>query len=209
LNIQVFDGSEMSLRSLAAMGVKVMITTKNRHDLRSVQEILGSKIYNIPAPSRRAAFFPGDQVRYLPAEQIHEALRDARFALSSELLLPREAVPADPRVYPTGIVQTSKVEYHRPDSDHLECVVETSHPGYLRVIESWDPGWSATIDGSPTPIVPAFDALLAVPIEPGRHHVRFVYRTPGAMTGQVISVLSVVLLSCLVWSAGVRSQRRP
>jgi uncharacterized membrane protein YfhO len=101
---------------------------------------------------------------------------------------------------------TSYVEYRRPDSDQIECTVTTNRPGYLRIIESWDPGWSAIVDGLAAPIVPAFDALLAVPIDPGRHEVRFVYRTPGAMAGQWISVLSFALLCGLVWSSGTRPQ---
>lgn len=208
LNIQSFDGSEMHLRALAWLGVKVMLTTMDRKDLSRVQEILGVKIYRIPAPSRRAAFFPSDQVRYLPAEQIHQALRDANFVLSSKLLLPQEAMSSGAKAYPAGENQSPKVEYSRPDSDHIECAVETRRPGYLGIIESWDPGWSATVDGLPTPIVPSFDALLAVPIAPGRHEVRLVYRTPGAIAGQVISSLSLALLCGLVWSSGARSRQR-
>jgi len=204
LNIQSFNGSEMAVRALAALGVEVMVTTMHRKELSSVKDILGIKIYQIPAPSRRAAFFPSDQVRYLPTDQIHQALRDADFALSTDLLLPREAMPSGPKGYPVGENQSPKVEYRRPDSDHIECTVETSQPGYLRIIEAWDPGWSATVDGLPVPIVPAFDALLAVPVDRGRHEVRLVYRTPGALAGRLFSALSFALLCGLVWSSGAR-----
>jgi hypothetical protein len=192
----------MSLRALAALGVKVVLTTTDRQDLTRVQKILGINVYEVPAPSHRAAFFPADQVRYLPTGHIHQALHAANFALSSDLLLPLEAMPSAVEAHPSVKDQSSKVEYHRPDSDHIESSVQTNRPGYLRIIESWDPGWSATVDGLPTPIVPAFDALLAVPIGPGSHEVRFVYRTPGALVGQLTSALSFVLLCGLVWSAG-------
>jgi hypothetical protein len=188
------------------MGVEVMMTTKDRQDLTRLQEILGINIYKIPGPSRRAAFFPADQVRYLSTEQIHQALRAAKFALSSDLLLSREAIPSGAKSYSAEDNQSSDVAYRRPDSDQIECTVTTNRAGYLRIIESWDPGWSATVDGLAAPIVPAFDALLAVPIDPGRHEVRFVYRTPGAMAGQWISVLSFALLCGLVWSSGTRPQ---
>jgi hypothetical protein len=181
----------------------------HRKDLSSVKDILGIKIYQIPAPSRRAAFFPSDQVRYLPADQIHQALRDGNIALSTDLLLPQEAMTSRPKTYPAGQNRSPIVEYRRKESDHIECTVETSRPGYLRIIESWDPGWSATVDGVPKPIVPAFDALLAVPMGPGRHEVRLVYRTPGALAGLLISALSFVLLCGLVWSSGARLQQRP
>jgi hypothetical protein len=198
LNIQILDGSEMSLRALAATGVQVMFTPTDRKDLTHLQKILGINIYKIPTSTHRAAFFPRDQIRYLPTEQIHAALRDSQFDLSSNLLLPREAMASEAEVHLAAVDRSPKVEYRRPDSDHIECTVDTQQPGYLRVIESWDPGWSATVDGLPVSIIPALDALLAVPIGPGRHEVRFVYRTPGAMVGQLISVLSLALLGGLV-----------
>jgi uncharacterized membrane protein YfhO len=99
------------------------------------------------------------------------------------------------------------VEYRRPDSDHIECTIMTDRNGYLRIIESWDPGWSATVDGKPAPIVPALDALVAVPIAPGRHEVRLIYRTPGAAIGQAISILSLALLCGLMWKASVRRRQ--
>jgi hypothetical protein len=204
LNIQMFDGSELPWRALAAMGAQVMFTTTDRKDLTSIRKILGINIYEIPGPSRRAGFFPMDQVRYLPAEEIHRKLRDPQFELTSELLLPADALRPEASAYSKGIDDSYKVEYRRPDSDHIECLVETRRPGYLRVIESWDPGWSASINGLNASIVPAFDALMAVPISPGRNAVRFVYRTPGALAGKLISLLSFALLCGLVWAS-----RRP
>jgi hypothetical protein len=201
LNIQTFNGSEMPLRALAAMGVKTMLTKADRKDLTVDGQILGINIYGIPAPARRAEFFAADQIRYLPVDQIHAALRDAQFALPSQLMLPLEAMPAESKSSVKGVSETNTVEYRRPDSDHIECTVTTASHGYLRIIESWDPGWSATVDGSPVPIVPAMDALLAVPIAPGRHEVRFVYHTPGASAGQAVSLLSFALLCGLVWSS--------
>lgn len=93
----------------------------------------------------------------------------------------------------------SIVEYRRPDSDRIEVTVATGQSGVLRIIESWDPGWTATVNGLPVPIIPAMDALLAVSISAGRHEVRFVYRTPGAAAGQAVSIFSLALLCVLFW----------
>jgi hypothetical protein len=189
----------MPLRSLAAMGVKTILTQEDRQDLRADGQIFGIKVYGVPAAARRAEFFAADQIRYLPVDQIHAALRDAQFALPSQLMLPLEAMPVESKSSVNRVSETNTVEYRRPDSDHIECTVTTAGHGYLRIIESWDPGWSATVDGSPVPIVPAMDALLAVPIAPGRHEVRFVYRTQGASAGQAVSLLSFALLwGCVV-----------
>jgi hypothetical protein len=208
LNIQTFDGSELSSRALAATGVKLMLTTAQRDNLRSEGQILGIRVYSIPSSSPRAEFFDADQIRYLPTDQIDAMLRDPEIDLHSVLLLPREATPAASRVAIGKSKRYPTVEYRRSDSDHIECTVTTERSGYLRVIESWDPGWSATVDGSPVPIVPAMDALLAVGIPPGRHEIRFVYSTPGVRMGAAISLSSLALLCGLVCMSGLKRQRQ-
>jgi hypothetical protein len=194
LNIQTFNGSEMSLRALAAVGVKFVISTVKRDDLWREGQVHGITIYSISSPSRRAEFFDADQTQYLSTDAIHAKLRDPNFDLRSVLLLGREAMPAEPQSRVRTPKGPATVEYRRPDSDHIESTVTTGRSGYLRVIESWDPGWSATVDGLTVPVVPAMDALLAVPISPGTHEVRFIYRTPGVIAGQTISIISVTLL---------------
>jgi hypothetical protein len=208
LNIQTFNGSEISSRALAAAGVKFVITSAERADLSSEGQIRGIRIYRVPSPSQRAAFFDGDNIRFLLPEQIHSMLRDSKIDLGSVLLLPGEGAVGELAVGVENSTDYPTVVYRRPGSDHIECTVTTGRSGYLRIIESWDPGWSATVDGLPTPIVPALDALLSVPIAPGRHEVRFVYRTPGAVVGGSLSIISLALLGVLMWVSR-RSQLHP
>jgi hypothetical protein len=184
LNIQSFNGSEMSSRALAAVGVKLMITAADRRDLKKEEQIGEISIYKIPLPSQRAEFFDAGQIRYLPTDQLHTMLRNPDIDLRSVLLLPGQAPSFKAGRLPSR--ESPKVEYRRPDSDHIEITVKTGRSGFLRVIESWDPGWSATVDGVPVPITLAMDALMAVPVAPGRHEVRFVYRTPGAGIGGTV-----------------------
>ena len=204
LNIQTFNGSELSSRALAALGVRVMITAAKRDDLRNEGQIRGIRIYKIPSPSPRAEFFDASQVQFLPSDQIHAMLRDPAIDLRSALLLPQEPNADRPKAVGESVDEQPKVEYRRPDSDHIEVTVTTGRSGYLRIIESWDPGWSAAIDGLPVPIVPALNALLAVPLPPGHHEIRFVYRAPGVAIGQAISITSLALLFVVIWRSGKR-----
>lgn len=200
LNVQVFNGSETSSRALAAMGVKFVITDAERADLSSEGEVGEIKIYRVPVPSRRAEFFDGHNIRFLTPEQMDFALRDPNFDLASVLLLSGEnAVAGREIVAEKKSDDHVTVDYRRPNSDQIEITVTTGRSGYLRVIESWDPGWSATVNKLPAPIVPAMGALLAVPVNPGRNEVRFVYSTPGATLGQAVSIISLVLLFCFIW----------
>jgi hypothetical protein len=83
LNIQTFNGSEMSLRDLVALGVKFVVTTAKREDLRSEGQVYGITLYSIPFPAQRAEFFGADQTQFISTEEIHAKLRDPEFDLRS------------------------------------------------------------------------------------------------------------------------------
>ena len=68
-------------------------------------------------------------------------------------------------------------------------VVETdaSMPAYLVLSDTFDPGWSATVDGRPAPIRPAYVAFRAVYLPAGTHTVVFTYRPAGFELGLALS----------------------
>ena len=68
-------------------------------------------------------------------------------------------------------------------------------------------GWSATLDGRPTDVLPGDDVFLTVKVPPGEHQLRLVYHTPGAAAGWVISGVGVVCLTVLAAASG-RWRRR-
>jgi hypothetical protein len=79
-------------------------------------------------------------------------------------------------------------------------VVETksSGPAYLVLADTFDPGWSATVDGSPAPIRPAYVAFRAVALTSGPHTVVFTYCPAGFALGLGISIMGVALV-ILLW----------
>ena len=69
----------------------------------------------------------------------------------------------------------------------------TQAPGLLVVADSWMPGWTATVDGRPAPVLRGNHAQRVIPLpEPGRHAIVMEYRPPGFVAGRAITVLSVV-----------------
>jgi hypothetical protein len=82
--------------------------------------------------------------------------------------------------------------------EHVVVDVSAGTPGYLVLADTFDPGWSATIDGRPTPIRPAYIAFRAVYLSEGDHTVVFTYRPAGFELGLVISNCGV-LLCLLCW----------
>ena len=90
-------------------------------------------------------------------------------------------------------------EYERPSSDEMVIRLRNKPAGVLRVMESFDPGWEAEVNDLPAKTLLADDAFLAVALPAGDSVVRLTYRTPGAMTGRIISVLALAGLFGLLW----------
>ena len=112
------------------------------------------------------------------------------------MLPPNAGVPVPP---PPDVADfTGTVTYERASSDLIALKIRTNQAGFLRVIESFDPGWSAHVDGVPAPVLPADDFAIAIRLDPGAHEVRLQYATPGARTGAAISLVSLLLLVPLV-----------
>ncbi|MCL4395673.1 MAG: YfhO family protein, partial [Chloroflexi bacterium] len=72
--------------------------------------------------------------------------------------------------------------------------VHASRPGYLLLADTWYPGWSASVDGAPTPITRADLIFRALPVTPGTHQVEFVFRPTSVYVGAAISGVGVLIL---------------
>jgi hypothetical protein len=197
LNIQKLDGSQMSARALAATATKLVVTSDELDDLPRIGGSDPVHVYAVPSWVPRASFLPFTQASFLDEREIHERLRDPRVDLKGLIMLPPNADKPVPQP-PTVPGFDGAVTYERPSSDVIVLKVRTNQAGFLRVLESFDPGWSANVDGTPAPVLPADDFALAIRLDPGIHEVRLRYATPGARSGAAISLVSLLLLLPLV-----------
>lgn len=85
------------------------------------------------------------------------------------------------------------------EGDRVEAVVEAVAPALLVMRDGYFPGWTAAVNGAPTPVVRAEEVYRAVAVESGRSHVALRYRAPGLTAGLVLCALSVVaaLVLCI------------
>lgn len=88
--------------------------------------------------------------------------------------------------------------YERIDPDLIEVHSALPQPGSLRILEAYDPGWTATIDGASALVRQAQPLGMDVPVPAGDHLVRLRYRTPGRNTGAMLSLASICLLALLL-----------
>ncbi len=85
------------------------------------------------------------------------------------------------------------VKIVRDDPERVEIDVSAETPGYLFLADSYDPGWSATLDGKNVPVRPAAIAFRAVFVPSGQHGVSFSYRPAGFLLGLTISCIGLGL----------------
>ncbi len=87
--------------------------------------------------------------------------------------------------------------------ERVEIAAELDSPAYLVVSDTFDPGWSATVDERPAAIFPAYVAFRAIYLEKGSHVVVFNYRPAGLELGLGLSGLGVILSLVLwLWPSG-------
>lgn len=194
-NEQVFDASTLPVKGLEALGVRFVITGEERNDLQLAGTDEDTKLYRVSNPAPRADFFAAYRAEFASEQEI-----PALFAAGSwsRLLLEPEArkyVSAGQNADGVG-----RVEYSRPSGDVIDAAASSAVPGFVHVLESFDPGWTATVDGRAVPVLPANGFEMAVPVGPGNHAVRLRYETPGRMTGVWLSLGSLLMLAGLIVS---------
>lgn len=113
-------------------------------------------------------------------------------ATSDSVNLYRVANPA-PRVHFAG-----EVDYRRPSSDEIVLRTRSGDAGVARIVESWDPGWSATVDGAPVAVRAVGEFGMGVAVPAGEHTVWLRYRTRGRATGMALSLISLAGLVVLI-----------
>jgi hypothetical protein len=107
---------------------------------------------------------------------------------------------------PSGEVSAERTDL---DDGEASATVRMRQPGVVVLSASYDPGWSATVNGRPRPIRMVAPALVAVDVPAGTDHVVFRFHGYGdypvlfALSGLTLALIAVA--SASVWYARRRS----
>lgn len=101
--------------------------------------------------------------------------------LETERSAPQPAQPTAP----------SRAEIVTETPQVIEVEVEAAANGYLVLLDTYYPGWQATVEGQPTAIYRANYLSRAVFVPEGRHIVRFSYRPLSFRAGIWLSILAL------------------
>ncbi|HXB55243.1 MAG TPA: hypothetical protein VN461_10695 [Vicinamibacteria bacterium] len=165
------------------------------------------QLYEIRDPLPRALFVPRHEVE-LDTKRLRARVEDPAFDPQKAVLL-ASAPPALPVASPL-FPESSRVAYERIDP-HTIRIRSSTPPGYILVLDGYHPGWKATSEGVPVPLLRADDRAWALPT-PGGDRVYLVRYHPSGATLALALSLSASLASMLLWARGRpggRSQDEP
>jgi hypothetical protein len=93
-------------------------------------------------------------------------------------------------------------------AERAELTATASVPSLLVLTRSWDPGWTASVDGASAPVFRAQVGLLAVVVPAGDHRIEIAYRPLAFRIGLGLSAAGLLGLLLLGLSAppGARSR---
>jgi len=125
-------------------------------------------------------------------ETLGTAIRDRLIVEDPDRPLPEDVIAGG----------TAKIVVDLPE--RVEIEVDAKTPAYVLLADTFDPGWSATLDGQPATIRPAHAAFRAIFVQPGNHQIIYTYEPAGFRTGLIITTLGLIgVVLCVAWPKAV------
>jgi hypothetical protein len=150
------------------------------------------RVFRVPDPLPRTYVVAG--VRIADGSAARAALLSPEFRPEEELVLPADS---GIRPAPPASAGRSRIVERRPDRVRVEAELE--RPGYVVLVDSYDPGWIASADGRPATLLRANVAFRAVPVGAGRHVLELVYRPRAVYVGFCLTAACLLGLMAPGW----------
>ncbi len=97
-----------------------------------------------------------------------------------------------------GEVSGSPARIVEREPGRLAVDMHVAADGLLVLSENWHPGWQATVDGAPAPVLRADHTLRAVPIPAGDHRVVLVFDPLSLKLGALVTTGTLVIAGVLL-----------
>ena len=121
----------------------------------------------------------------------------------------RERVILDRQVPIESCTDQGNVRLDSYRNQHVALTAELPCAGVLVLSDNWFPGWEATLDGRPVPVLVANGALRAIAVPAGRHRVEMRYSPASIRWGGAVSFVTFLSLSGIVLMRRRSSSGRP
>lgn len=154
------------------------------------------RLFGVPDPLPQY-FTVGKAVTANTDQDAITMLLNANFDPRSSIVAPTDA----PQPLVQSDVNDGSVTVVQDRPTHVTLAVRQSTPGYLVALKTYYPGWYATVNGQPTPLIRSDVAFMSVPVPAGDSAVELTYDPISVRIGLVVS--GMALFVCLV--AGLTS----
>jgi hypothetical protein len=158
----------------------------------------GMNIYRNRMAGPRALLVSDFEVNTNPAAVL-DRVRSENFDPQRELLLEEtpELLTGQPTNTTGSFASFARVTDYEPDRVGVE--ISTPGPEFLVLLDTWFPGWTATVNDRPARIYRADYNFRAVTVPAGQSTVIFSYRPASFRIGMALSVLGLLLLGAAWW----------
>jgi hypothetical protein len=154
------------------------------------------------------------RVSVVPAWTVVGAPIEALTAVQEEGFDPARLalLERDPGIVSAPDATPGTASYREIGAEDVRISVQADTPSVVVVRNSFDPGWSATVDGEPAPVLAADYLVQGIAVPAGRHEIRLTYHDDDVSHGVVAGgIVWIILLGAIpasiLWERRLR--RRP
>lgn len=128
--------------------------------------------------------------------QLRARLNEPARDLGASAVFVGEAPPLPPCPQGAGPESARVVDYRM---NFVAMEVQAACPALLVLSDNAFPGWKASVDGQPQPLLRPWHALRGVLLSPGSHRVEMRYRPWSVWAGAASSLMGFLLMAGIVW----------
>jgi hypothetical protein len=150
------------------------------------------------------------RVSVLPTWTVEGSASDALAAIGAPGFDPSRSLVLE---RPPGIdavpgAQAGSATYREVTPEDVRITVDAQAPSVVVVRNSYDPGWSATVDGDAAPVLAADYLVQGVAVPAGRHEIRLTYRDPDIARGLAAGAAVWFIMLAAIPVAALLERRR-
>ena len=139
-------------------------------------------------------------------------VRSGSFNPRQSLLLehePNDPVPCLSDMVASKALAESSAKIASEKPDELTVDASMSQPGFLLLLDTWFPGWKATVNGVGSPVLRADYNFRAVQLPAGKSVVRFIYQPESFRLGMGLCLVGLMITAALCFGRFQRNSNRP
>ena len=198
------------------LNVRYLLTDADSVPLDGIKRLAGP-VKNVAGSTEYLFQLPGDNAYVWVAPVIVKAgdasvlatVLDPRFDATRVALVDSAAPVNGPPI--SAMPPATGIDVHTVSYAPGHVVLELAKPApagsALVVSENYYPGWVATVDGKPAPVVRTDYSLIGVVLPPGARRVELTFTSPAFERGKTLTLLALAL-SIIGIAAGAAADRR-